>query len=400
MNIYNLRANWKFFLLVCAIAIGVCSLLYTNYVVGKLSADERKRIEIWAEAQRMISEADIDNTSFDLDNPNLYLDFYLTVIEGNTTIPAIVVDKNQQIKFYINLDSVKVSNPDYVRQRLEYMKGKYQPIIVDLIGDTQYLYYDDSSTLYQLSYYPYIQLGIIFLFIGVAYFAFSTSRKSEQNQVWVGLSKETAHQLGTPISSLLAITEMLKIQTHDQALVTELEKDVSRLHAITERFSKIGSKPATPMVDVGQAVANSLNYIRKRSSDKVGIHYRQPDDAVMVPLSEPLFGWVIENLCKNALDAMAGIGTINVDIKHTNHQVMIDVSDTGKGISKRKYKTIFKPGYTTKSRGWGLGLSLTKRIIEDYHNGRIFVLRSDPDKGTTFRIILKTGVNVTFMRTL
>ena len=391
MNIYNLRLKWKFFLLICAIAIGISSLLYTNYMVKKLSAEERKKMEIWAEATRMIGESDIDD-------PNL--DFYLYVIENNTTIPVIVVDKNQQIAAYRNLDSIKVNNPDYVKRRLEYMKGKYQPITIDLIDDIQYGYYDDSSTLYQLSYYPYIQLGIIFLFIGVAYFAFSTSRKSEQNQVWVGLSKETAHQLGTPVSSLLAITELLKIQMHDQALVAELEKDVSRLHAITERFSKIGSKPATPMADVGHAIANSLNYIRKRSSDKVSINYQQPDDAVMVPLSEPLFNWVIENLCKNALDAMAGVGTINIELKPTNNQVLIDVSDTGKGIPKSKFKTIFNPGYTTKSRGWGLGLSLTKRIIEDYHNGRIFVLRSDPDKGTTFRIVLKIGVNVTFMRTL
>jgi len=180
--------------------------------------------------------------------------------------------------------------------------------------------------------------------------------------------------------------------------VEELEKDVSRLHSITERFSKIGSKPATPMTDVGQAIANSLNYIRKRSSDRVTIKYNPPDEAVMIPLSEPLFSWVIENLCKNALDAMAGSGIIQIELKPSQSQVVIDVSDTGKGIPKRKSKTIFKPGYTTKSRGWGLGLSLTKRIIEDYHNGRIYVLRSEPDKGTTFRIILKAGVNVTFVR--
>jgi signal transduction histidine kinase len=270
--------------------------------------------------------------------------------------------------------------------------NNYSPIILELYdGVEQYIYYDESFILYQLSLYPYIQLGIIFLFIGVAYFAFSASRKSEQNQVWVGLTKETAHQLGTPISSLLAITEMLKMQARDPALVTELEKDVSRLHSITERFSKIGSKPATPMTDVGRAIADSLNYVRKRSSDKVIIRYNQPDEMIMVPLSESLFSWVIENLCKNALDAVAGAGTISVELKSSRNHIVIDVSDTGKGISKRKFKTIFKPGYTTKSRGWGLGLSLTKRIIEDYHNGRIFVLRSDPDKGTTFRITLKNS---------
>jgi len=208
------------------------------------------------------------------------------------------------------------------------------------------------------------------------------------------LSKETAHQLGTPISSLLAITEMLKMQAHDHALVTELEKDVSRLHSITERFSKIGSKPATPIVDVVQTIANSLNYIRQRSSDRVSVCYNPPaGEPVMVPLSEPLFSWVIENLCKNALDAMSGAGIIQVELKPSRNQVLIDVSDTGKGIPKRKHKTIFNPGYTTKSRGWGLGLSLSKRIIEEYHNGRIFVLRSDPEQGTTFRIVLQKYLN-------
>lgn len=388
MNVYNLRSKWKLFLLVCAIAIGLYSLLYTDYMVRKLSAEERKKIEIWAEANRLFVEANNDDAD---------LDFYMHVIENNTTIPVIIADENLQISAYKNLDSVKVCNPDYVARKLEQMKDKYEPIIIDLGNQKQYIYYDDSSILFQLSYYPYVQLGIIVLFVGVAYFAFSTSRKSEQNQVWVGLSKETAHQLGTPISSLLAITEMLKMQVTDQALVDELEKDVTRLNSITERFSKIGSKPATPMTDVGQAIAQSLNYIRKRSSDKVSICFTPPDRPIMAPLSEPLFAWVIENLCKNALDAMAGSGMICIEIKSSKNQVIIDVSDTGKGIPKRKFKTVFKPGYTTKSRGWGLGLSLTKRIIEDYHDGRIFVLRSDADKGTVFRIILKSNLNVTIV---
>ena len=390
MNVHNLRSKWKIFLLVCAIAIGICSWMYTNYLVKKISDEERVKIEIWAEANRLINEAEAGDSN---------LVFYLYVIENNNTIPVILVDKDQQIKDFRNLDSVKFSNPNYVARRLEKMK-KYEPIPNDILDTQQYIYYDDSTILTQLFRYPFIQSGIIFLFIGVAYFAFSTSRKSEQNQVWAGLSKETAHQLGTPISSLLAIVEMLKMQVHDQALVDELEKDVSRLHAITERFSKIGSKPATPMADVGQAIAVSLNYIRKRSSDKVTICYNQPNEPVLVPLSEPLFSWVIENLCKNALDAMAGSGKILIELKTSRNQVVIDVSDTGKGISKRKFKTVFKPGYTTKSRGWGLGLSLTKRIVEEYHNGRIFVLRSDPDRGTTFRIVLKTEVKVTFMQVL
>ena len=387
----NLRRVWNSLLMICAIAIGLGSWLYTNHLVEKLKIVERKKIEIWAKASRLFIEADIDVDAIDNQTLEFYmqnLDFYMQVIENNTTIPVIITDKYFHITMYANLDSVRMKNPDYVSKRLERMKRK-APMMVDVAGDEHYLFYDDSSILQQLSYYPYIQLGIILLFIAATYFSFSASRKSEQNRVWVGLSKETAHQLGTPISSLLAITEMLKMQVHDQALVAVLEKDVSRLQSITERFSKIGSKPAIPMADVGQAIAYSLNYIRKRSSDKVIIRYDQPEEAVMVPLSEPLFGWVIENLCKNALDAMTGAGIIHVELKLLRNQIVIDVSDTGKGIPKRKHKTIFKPGYTTKSRGWGLGLSLTKRIIEDYHNGRIFVHRSDPEKGTTFRIILR-----------
>jgi len=390
---------WKFFLLGCAVVIGVSSLLYTNSLVGKLKNEESKKIKIWAEIYRLLDEADVDD-------PNL--DFYLQVMEKNTTIPVMIVDKNQELKFGGNIDSVKLSDKKYVARRLEQMKTKYNPIILELYDDEKhYVYYDDSNMLTQLSYYPFIQLGIIFLFIGVAYIAFNTSRKSEQNRVWVGLSKETAHQLGTPISSLLAIAEMLKMQLpellpnppHDggssvHALVEELEKDITRLHGITERFSKIGSKPATPMTDIGQAIANSLMYIRKRSSDKVTIRYNQSTEPTMIPLCEPLFSWVIENLCKNALDAMGGVGVISVEYKQTRNQVIIDVSDTGKGISMHKFKTIFTPGYTTKSRGWGLGLPLTKRIVEDYHNGRIFVLRSDAEHGTTFRIILKTDLKI------
>jgi len=392
MKIYSFRTKWKLLLLVFFIAIGVCSLLYTNYLVNKLSEEERKKIEIWAEIYRLLNEAGAVDSNLDL---------YLRVMENNTTIPVIIVGQNQIPKVWSNIGSEKLSDHEYVFRRLEKMKkSKYDPIVLEVFdGDMDYVYYDDSHLLIQLSYYPFIQLGIIFLFIGATYIAFRSSRKSEQNQVWVGLSKETAHQLGTPISSLLAITEMLKMKIFDDTLVEELEKDVIRLNNITERFSKIGSKPATPLVDIGHVITVSLNYIRKRTSDRVSISYVQPDETVMTPLCETLFGWVIENLCKNALDAISGVGTINVELKTSQNQLIIDISDNGKGLPKSKFKTIFKPGYTTKSRGWGLGLPLTKRIIEDYHNGRIFVLRSEADKGTTFRIILKTEVSVTFLST-
>ncbi|MDR1672068.1 MAG: HAMP domain-containing histidine kinase [Bacteroidales bacterium] len=379
MSIY-LQSKWKVFLLACAIAIALCSLLYTTFLTKKLSKEERKKIELWAEAYRMYIDANKND-------PNL--DFYFRVIEGNTTIPVIWTDERMTIIDFLNLDATKALNPAYVEKRLAHMRQKYLPITIEIDNLTQYIYYDDSSTLAQLSNYPFIQLGIIVLFVAMAYFAFSSLRRSEQNQVWVGLSKETAHQLGTPVSSLLAITEMLKMQTSGNALIDELGKDVSRLQAITERFSKIGSKPATPLTDVGQVIAASLNYMRKRSSDKVNISLRKPEHLVMAPLSEPLFGWVIENLCKNALDAMSGVGKISVELTDGKNQITVNIADTGKGIPKRKHKAIFKPGYTTKSRGWGLGLSLSKRIIEEYHNGRIFVLHSEPDKGTTFRIILK-----------
>ncbi len=384
MNIYSLRSKWKFLLLLCALAIGLCSLYYTNQLVDKLSIEERKKIELWAEATSKLVEASIDDNDTNLD-------FYLRVIENNTTIPVILADQDLNVISYLNLDSIKARNPQYVLHELEHMKDKHDPIIINYMNDEkQYIYYDDSLVLYQLNYYPYVQLIAIILFVAIAYFAFRSSLKSEQNQVWVGLTKETAHQLGTPISSLLAITEMLKTQVKDPALIDELEKDTSRLQSITERFSKVGSKPATPLTDLGQTISQGLSYIRKRSSDKVSIRFEQPESSILVPLSAPLFGWVIENLCKNALDAMSGIGTLSIEIESNHKQVVIDINDTGKGIPKRRFKAIFKPGYTTKSRGWGLGLSLSKRIIEEYHHGKIFVLRSDPVKGTTFRIILKT----------
>jgi K+-sensing histidine kinase KdpD len=382
MNIYQIRLKWNTCLLLCAIAIGVSSLLYTHRLVKKLSAEEYKKVKLLADAHQMLVGADNEDSN---------LDFYVQVIEDNTTIPIILTDKYMNIISFRNLDSLKMQNSDYAARKLEYVKSRYPPVIITLDDLMQYIYYDDSSLLYSLSYYPYVQLSIIILFVAVAYFAFSSSRKSEQNKVWVGLSKETAHQLGTPISSLLAITEMLKLQTSGSALVGELEKDVSRLNSIAERFSKIGSKPALLPTDVGQTIAQNLPYIRKRSSDKVSICFEIPEKPVIAPLSELLFGWVLENLCKNALDAMSGVGCITIELNADKNQVTVDVNDTGKGISKRNFKTVFKPGYTTKSRGWGLGLSLSKRIIEEYHHGRIFVLRSEPDKRTTFRIIFKTG---------
>jgi signal transduction histidine kinase len=270
------------------------------------------------------------------------------------------------------------------------MKDNSGPIIITLSPvEKQYLYYNQSIILTQLAYYPYIQFGIIFMFILVAYFAFNTSMKFEQNQVWVGLSKETAHQLGTPISSLMAWVEMMKIRKGDGEMLVELEKDVNRLEKITERFSKIGSKPALVKDNVITVILTAVNYLRSRSSGKIRINLNLPAYEVIVPLNAALFEWVIENLCKNAIDALNGQGQIEIALTDFTQVIYIDIRDTGKGIPKSMFKTIFKPGFTTKKKGWGLGLSLAKRIVEAYHDGKIFVHQSELNKGSVIRIVLK-----------
>jgi signal transduction histidine kinase len=293
---------------------------------------------------------------------------------------------------YRNLDTARVNQPLYLERKLSEMMEENPPIEIPLSDNNkQYLYYSRSTILSSLIYYPWIQLGVILIFIAVAYFAFSSSRKAEQNQVWVGLSKETAHQLGTPISSLMAWLEMLKLKKPDEYLIGELEKDIFRLNIIAERFSKIGSPPILKPENLVKVIENSINYLKTRSSEKIIFHLHVDKHEIFVPLNTSLFEWVIENVCKNAMDAIGEKGEIRISIIPNSQFVFIDISDTGKGISKSKYKTIFKPGFTTKKRGWGLGLSLTKRIIEEYHKGKIFVAESDMGKGTTIRIILKTS---------
>jgi signal transduction histidine kinase len=276
------------------------------------------------------------------------------------------------------------------------MKSQHEPIeIVVNIPELNtsfknYIYYKDSSLLTQLRYYPYFQLAVIALFLLVSYFAFSTSRKAEQNQVWVGMAKETAHQLGTPISSLIAWVEYLKLKGLEPEMTNEVEKDILRLSTITERFSKIGSTPKLNTENVADVVKQTMDYIQSRSSDRVQFSFNSPKDKTLTAqLNVPLFEWVIENICKNAIDAMGGEGSIAVSISEAQHGIFIDIKDSGKGISKSKFNTIFNPGYTTKSRGWGLGLSLAKRIINEYHKGNIFVKESEYNKGTIFRIMLK-----------
>lgn len=363
-----------------AIIIGLSSLLYTSALVKQLASEERKKVELWAEATTKLGDPDTHEQDYG---------FLLKVIQNNETVPVIVVDKEENIIHKRNLDSLKMNNEKYVRRQLELMKEENEPIRISLFDDDyQYIYYRNSMLLTKLTYYPYFQLGVILLFILVSYFAFSVSRKAEQNKVWVGLSKETAHQLGTPISSLMAWVELLKLKESDNVLVTDIEKDVKRLEKITERFSNIGSKALLKSNNIVALLQNSIDYLKTRTSLKVKFQLETTQEEIYVPLNAELFEWVIENVCKNAVDAIAGEGFININLKEGKHKVIISITDSGKGIQKSQQKAVFKPGYTTKQRGWGLGLSLSKRIIETYHSGKIFVAHSEINKGTTFRIIL------------
>ncbi|MDO9152830.1 MAG: HAMP domain-containing sensor histidine kinase [Paludibacter sp.] len=379
-KIQELSRHFKLVFIVIGAAIVIVSTLFTNNLAKSLALEERKKIELWAEATRQFIVA--DETSD--------IDFILKIIEGNTTIPVIIVDKNDVLIQSRNFKK-PISNGDkFSKKEIARLKSKNPPIEVKLDDDIQYIYYDDSLLLKKLYYYPYIQLGVISVFLLIAFLAFSSTKKAEQNRVWVGLSKETAHQLGTPISSLLAWVDILKTRHNEDKLIGEMAKDVNRLRIIAERFSKIGSSPDLQIVSLNEALENAVNYINNRSSQKIAIQCHFHDEnPLFVKLNIPLFEWVIENLCKNAIDAMDGIGKIDISVTEKEKEVIIDVKDTGKGIEKNKFKTIFTPGFTTKKRGWGLGLSLAKRIIEEYHGGKIFVKQSELQVGTIFRICLK-----------
>lgn len=381
MNIYTQKQRWKLLLLIAALLIGAASLWYTNKLVNKLADEEHKKIELWAEATKRLADVSEVNTD---------INFLSSVISNNNTIPVIWADENFKVISYRNLDSLKALDSVFLKKEVIAMREQHEPIEIKIAQNfKQYILYKDSELLIRLRYYPYFQLAVIALFLFVSYLAFSTSRKAEQNQVWVGMAKETAHQLGTPLSSLLAWLEMLKMKGTNPEYTTEIEKDLQRLQTITDRFSKIGAAPALKKEDVYQVLRHSVDYIRNRTSDQVTFHIDKPHHEIFAPMNVPLFEWVIENILKNALDAMSGAGKISIHITDQQQFVYMDVSDNGKGIPKSSYKTIFKPGYTTKSRGWGLGLSLSKRIIEDYHDGQIFVKSSEMGKGTTFRIVLK-----------
>ena len=376
----------KILLVIAAIVIAVVSLLVSRYLVRDLASEERNKMEVWAEAMRALNQAD-ENTDMNL---------VLKVIDENHTIPVVVLDNAGNAQIFRNLKIKGKTYDDsitYATVEGKKMKDAGRSIKINLDdiakGDYIEVCYDESIMLRRLNVYPYWVLGLVMLFVVVAIFALLTSKMAEQNKVWVGLSKETAHQLGTPISSLMAWTEKLKEAYPDDALIPEMDKDVKRLQLIAERFSKIGSLPEPVPSSLLEVMTHVIDYMDRRTSNKVQMIRNFPEQDIIVKINPSLFEWVIENLCKNAVDAMEGEGTITLFMQEHQDKVIIEVSDTGKGISRKNINNVFKPGFTTKKRGWGLGLSLAKRIVEEYHKGKIYVLSSEVGKGTTFRIELK-----------
>ena len=379
-DIYTRKKTWKFWLLIFAIIIGISSLFVTNSLVKSLAYEEKKKIEIWAYAtSQMVNISDDGNFSL-----------AIKVMESNENIPIILADENDSILNYRNLNPIKEITDEYLQKQLAIMKEQNEPIEVQVFKDyKQLLYYKDSILLTRLKYYPMFQLGLITLFMFIAYLAFSSARKAEQNQVWAGMAKETAHQLGTPLSSLMAWVELLKSKEETKDMVLEMEKDVARLETITDRFSKIGSKPTLKDENIVQVVLEATNYLKSRLPEKVSIELHSEKSSIIVPVSVVLLNWVIENICKNAVDAMKGEGLIKIEMEEDESYVRIQINDTGKGIEPELISSIFKPGVTSKKRGWGLGLSLSKRIIEEYHKGKIFVKNSVEGEGTTFSVLLQ-----------
>jgi len=381
-RIYEFSRHFKVVFIFVSIAIIIITMLLSNRLAGSLADEERKKVEIWANAMQEILKSE--------NNPE-NINFLMNIIEGNTTIPIIITDSKGNVLQMRNVKEPFGNFNEFYKNEVRKFNSKHAPIITKIDeNNVQYIYYDDSLLLKKLYYFPFIQLAVISIFILIAYLAFASTKRAEQNQVWLGLSKETAHQLGTPISSLLAWHSILKSRYNEDKLLTDMEKDVNRLRIIAERFSKIGSTPDLKPVNLNDTIQDAVQYIANRTSQKVSIQcHLDSKQPVFTSLNIPLFEWVIENLCKNAIDAMDGEGHIDVYLYQHHHEVIIDVKDTGKGIEKSKYKTIFTPGFTTKKRGWGLGLSLAKRIIEEYHKGKIFVKSSEINVGTTFRIVLK-----------
>ena len=392
LDIYSSGGKLKWTAVIMGLVISIGSIFYTNALVRELKERESKTIDLYAKAlEYVLNETNNDNLTF----------INQEIIVPNNTIPVIYTDANKNVLSERNIRYKSNSSPEKIARILEseiaIMEEEHQPIVIELkdtngeIYDYNYVFYKNSRLLSQLRYYPYVQLSVIAVFALLAYLAFSYSKKAEQNRVWIGMAKETAHQLGTPLSSLMAWLEYFRQDPNlkDSGLVEELDKDVKRLEMITSRFSSIGSVPVLANENILRVVNETVSYLRTRLSSKVDINVSAVIDETYAEINKPLFEWVIENIMKNAVDAMSGIGEINIRVIKANEgKVFVDISDTGKGIAKPKINQVFQPGFTTKKRGWGLGLALSKRIIENYHQGRIYVKESVIDKGTTFRIIL------------
>ena len=381
MDKYNKKRRLRISILLFAFLISLLSLLYTNLIVDKLKIEERKKMELYAFALKKFAE---------YDNLDADMSLVTEIITNNTTVPLILTTDADSILAFVNFNPSKSEDIKYIESELENIKLTQEPIIISLANnEEQRVYYKDSTVLTVLSWYPFVQLFMFALFILVGYIAFSNSRKAEQNSVWIGMSKETAHQLGTPISSLLAWVEILKNYPEIDSYIGEIQKDINRLDIIARRFSKVGSSPDLTLEPVAEVIKSSIEYMQYRTPENVHFNYNSsPNSEINIMMNRSLFEWVIENLIRNSVDAMQGKGNINFDLTVTGKKLYLDISDTGKGIHKRYFKTIFSPGYTSKERGWGLGLSLAKRIIENYHKGKLFVKTSELNKGTTMRIIL------------
>ena len=361
-------------------------ILWNTYAFfQKFKAEERIKMNTWSVAQIDLLE-NIDDLDKDVNNVTSHV-----LTEMTTSTPMLVIDSDGEVNNYINIEENKLSDSTKVNRLIQKFSNENQPIEVKIGQETiQTIYYGNSPLLNKLKYYPLALLLIILLFAAVVYFFYRSSKNAEQNKLWTGMAKETAHQIGTPLSSLVGWTEILKTENVKPEYVSEIEKDISRLQTITERFSKIGSAPTLQKTDIIEATATSFEYLQSRSSKLVDFQLNKPNEELHVNLNPQLYSWTIENLVKNAIDAMKGKGTLSLDIAQNDKQVFINISDTGKGIPKGQFQKIFEPGYTTKKRGWGLGLSLAKRIIEDYHKGKIKVLQSEIGKGTTIQLTLKT----------
>ncbi|MGY5849095.1 sensor histidine kinase [Salegentibacter sp. F14] len=380
MNFTDERSFNRWFIVISCLVVVALVLWNTSIFFQRLKEDERAKMNIWAKAQQ-----ELDNATADSE-----IDLILEILNNNTTIPIIHTYANGEVAYTTNIDPAITQNEKRLRKYLNRIKDENEPIVINLgEGQEQYIFYGNSPALNKLKYYPIGLTLIGFLFVGVVYFFYTTTKSSEQNKLWAGMAKETAHQIGTPLSSLIGWTEILKDENVNSSYIEEMEKDIDRLKTITERFSKIGSAPLLTKTNIVEETQNAFDYLKTRSSNLIKFQLIAPKESIYVNLNQQLYSWTIENLVKNAIDAMRGKGNLTIEIKQDNHWAFIYLKDSGKGIDKNRFKLIFEPGHTTKKRGWGLGLSLAKRIIEEYHRGRIKVVHSEINKGTTFRIALR-----------